>query len=369
MADELIEMIEELQRSGAALEKKHIEIATVNEELLGQQTESIEANLERWLADAKDYIKWNGEEGGVYPDVPLQDLPEELTDIIGDLIDDVSDMEDVEDSTGSSLSAMDDGLGWGVADGNMDNMSARGITGNVMPNNNEVGGRSGEGRSGKSTGQFVEKEATGKGGRNTPTRLVQSPFEKGTVIDRSKDPQGGATGGGKQSGVGGDGLRGITPDQKTDVQQRLPGQQAELKQKAEALLRELNVRNLPTGDLEDAVNKMEQIQKLSSAGQGLQIRQIRSGLLNSLKDAQTVMNSYAIGGAEKTARPQSAFPQSVTRVMNPRLTDTKRVSTPIFAPWPNLMQETNIWAPFQQQRKGIKAKKPFDWLCPVSYSA
>ena len=299
MADELIEMIEELQRSGAALEKKHIEIATVNEELLGQQTESIEANLERWLAGAKDYIKWNGEEGGVYPDVPLQDLPEELTDIIGDLIDDVSDMEDVEDSTGSSLSAMDDGLGWGVADGNMDNMSARGITGNVMPNNNEVGGRSGEGRSGKSTGQFVEKEATGKGGRNTPTRLVQSPFEKGTVIDRSKDPQGGATGGGKQSGVGGDGLRGITPDQKTDVQQRLPGQQAELKQKAEALLRELNVRNLPTGDLEDAVNKMEQIQKLSSAGQGLQIRQIRSGLLNSLKDAQTVMNSYAIGGAEK----------------------------------------------------------------------
>ena len=300
MADELIEMIEELQKSGAALEKKHIEIATVNEELLGQQADSIEANLERWLSDAKDYIKWNGEEGGVYPDVPLQDLPEELTDIIGDLIDDVSDMADVEDSTGSSLSAMDDGLGWGVADGNMDNMSARGITGNVMPNNNEVGGRSGEGRSGKSTGQFVEKEATGKGGRDTPTRLVQSPFEKGTVIDRSKDPQGGATGGGKQSGVGGDGLRGITPDQKTDVQQRLPGQQAELKQKAEALLRELSVRNLPTGDLEDAVNKMEQIQKSRSAGQGLHVKQIQSALLSSLKDAQTVMNAHAAGGAEKT---------------------------------------------------------------------
>ncbi len=300
MADELVEMIEELQKSGAALEKKHIEIATVNEELLGQQAESIEANLERWLSDSKDFIKWNGEEGGVNPDVPLQDLPEELTDIIGKLIDDVSDMADVEDSTGSSLSAMDDGLGWGVSDGNMDNMSARGITGNVMPNNNEVGGRSGEGRSGKSTGQFVEKEATGKGGRDTPTRLVQSPFEKGTVKDSSKDPQGGATGGGKQSGVGGDGLRGITPDQKPDVQQRLPGQQAELKQKAEALLRELNVRNLPTGDLEDAVNKMEQIQKNRSAGQGLQVRQIQSSLLSSLKDAQTIMNSKAGGGAEKS---------------------------------------------------------------------
>jgi len=300
MADELIEMIEELQKSGAALEKKHIEIATVNEELLGQQAESITANLERWLSDAKDNIKWNGEEGGVNPDVPLQDLPEELTDIIGDLIDDMKDMEDVEDSTGSSLSAMDDGLGWGVSDGNMNNMSARGITGNVMPNNNEVGGRSGEGRSGKSTGQFVEKEATGKGGRDTPTRLVQSPFEKGTVKDSSKDPQGGTTGGGKQSGLGGDGLRGVTPDQKPDVQQRLPGQQAELKQKAEALLRELNVRNLPTGDLEDAVSKMELIQKYRSAGQGLQVRQIQSDLLSSLKDAQTVMSSKALGGAEKS---------------------------------------------------------------------
>jgi len=300
MADELVEMIEELQKAGAALEKKHIEIATVNEELLGEQAESIESNLERWLADAKDFIKWNGEEGGVNPDVPLQDLPEELTDIIGELIDDVSDMEDVEDSSNSSLSAFDKGIGWGSGDGNMDDMSAKGITGNSMPNNNEVGGRSGEGRSGKSSGQFVEKEATGKGGRDTPTRLVQSPFEKGTVKDSSKDPQGGATGGGKQSGLGGEGLRGITPDQKPDVQQRLPGRQAELKQKAEALMRELNVRNLPTGDLEDAVNKMELIQKYRAAGQGLQVKQVQSELATALKDARAVLQAGAVGGAEKS---------------------------------------------------------------------
>ena len=300
MADEFIEMIEELQKAGAALEKKHIEIATVNEELLGQQAESIEANLERWLSDAKDHIKWVGEEAGIMPDVPLQDLPDELTDIIGELIDSLDDMEDVEDSTGSSLSSFDEGIGWGVSDGNMDDMSAKGITGNVMPNNNEVGGRSGEGRSGKSSGQFVEKEAHGKGGRDTPTRLVQSPFEKGTVKDYSKDPQGGATGGGKQSGVGGDGLRGITPDQKPDLQQRLPGKQAEMKQKAEALIRELNVRNLPTGDLEEAVNKMEQIQKFSSSGSGLKVRQVQSELISSLKDARMAIRSSAAGGVERS---------------------------------------------------------------------
>jgi len=301
MADELVEMIEELQKSGAALDKKHIEIATVGEELLGEQAESIETNLERWLSDARDHIKWNGEESGLMPDVPLQDLPDELTDIIGELIDDIADMEDVEDSTGSSLSAFDKGIGWGVSDGNMDNMSAKGITGNIMPNNNEVGGRSGEGRSGKSSGQFVEKEAHGKGGRDTPTRLVQSPFEKGTVIDTSKDPQGGATGGGKQSGLGGDGLRGITPDRKPDVEQRLPGKQAELRQKAEAIIRELNVRNLPTGDLEEAVNKMEQIQMYRSTGNGLQVQQVKSELASTLKDARVTLKSGALGGAEKSA--------------------------------------------------------------------
>ena len=300
MADELVEMIEELQKAGAALEKKHIEIATVAEELVGEQAETIETNLERWLSDNKDNIKWNGEDGETSPDVPLQDLPEEMTDIIGDLIDDVKDMEDVEDSTNDSLNSMDKGVGWGVSDGNMNDMSAKGITGNVMPNNNEVGGRSGEGRSGKSSGQFVEKEATGKGGRNTPTRLVQTPFEKGTVKDTSKDPQGGATGGGKQSGLGGEGLRGITPDQKPDVAQRLPGKQGELKQKAEALLRELNVRNLPTGDLEEAVNKMELIQKYRATGQGLQAKQVQSEMMSNLKDARAAMGAGVVGGLEKS---------------------------------------------------------------------
>jgi len=300
MADELVEMIEELQKAGAALEKKHIEIATVNEELLGEQAESITTNLERWLADSKDNIKWNGEEAGVTPDVPLQDLPAELTDIMGELIDDVKDMEDVEDSSNSSLSSMDKGIGWGSGDGNMNDMSAKGVTGNSMPNNSEVSGRSGEGRSGKSSGQFVEKEAVGKGGRDTPTRLVQSPFEKGTVKDSSKDPQGGATGGGKQSGLGGEGLRGITPTQKPDVQQRLPGKQAELKQKAEALMRELTVRNLPTGDLEEAVNKMELIQKYRATGQGLQVKQVASELLSSLKDARTAMKAGVNSGLEKS---------------------------------------------------------------------
>ena len=302
MAEELVEMYEELQRAGDALKKKeNIEIATLNEEAAIETAESIEQNLERWLADKQDGIKWNAEQGVDSPDIKMTDLPNELTDIIGELIESEDDMsQDNEDSTNATMVDKDDGLGWGTGDGNINSMQAKGITGNVLPNNNEVGGRSGEGRSGKSSGQFVEKEATGKGGRATPTRLTESPFEVGTVKDTSKEPGGGATGGGKQSGIGHEGLRGKTPDNNRDLEQRLPGKQVELKQKAEALLRKLTVQNLPTGDLEDAISKMELLSKYNSKGKGLEFRQAKDDVISSLMDAKTAVNVAVKSDVDKS---------------------------------------------------------------------
>jgi hypothetical protein len=303
MAEELVEMYEELQKAGDALKKKeNIEIATLNESAALETAESIEQNLERWLADKQDGIKWNAEQGEDSPDVNMTDLPNELTDIIGELIESEDDMsQENEDSTNSTMWDKDDGIGWRTGDGNINSMQAKGITGNVLPNNNEVGGRSGEGRSGKSSGQFVEKEATGKGGRVTPTRLTESPFEEGTVKDTSKDPGGGATGGGKQSGIGNEGLRGKTPDNNRDLEQRLPGKQVELKQKAEALLRKLTVQNLPTGDLEDAISKMEQLSKYNSKGKGLNFRQAKDDVISSLLDAKSAVNEAVKSDIDKNA--------------------------------------------------------------------
>lgn len=302
LAEELVELYEELQKAGEALEGKQTEIATIAEQMGVELAESIETNLERWLADQKDTTKWNAEESGEFPDVPLQDLPQELTDIVGDLIDSVEDMTESEDSTNSYLGSFDEGAGWGVSDGNIDDMSAKGITGNIMPNDNEVGGRSGEGRSGKSSGQFVEETATGKGGRDTPTRLTHSPFEAGTVADSSTDPQGGATGGGKQSGTGGEGLRGITPDQDPDVAERLPGNQIELKQKAEALMRTLTIHNLPTGDLEEAIAAMDILTARGSNAPGIDLRQVHSDAIASLREAGAAVSAALRSGVDVTRR-------------------------------------------------------------------
>jgi hypothetical protein len=301
MADELVEMYEELQKAGDALNKKKIkEIATLAENTAMDSSVAVAANLERWLADNKDSIKWNAEENGEAPDIPLTDLPAELTDIIGDLIETEDDMgEDTQDSTNSFSYSSDEGLGWGVMDGNIDSMQAKGITGNVLPNNNEVGGRSGEGRSGKSSGQFVEKTATGKGGRKTPTRLTQSPYEKGTVEDTSKDAQGGASGGGKQSGIGDEGLIGVTPDQDPDIKQRLAGTQGELRQRAEALLRKLGKRELPTGELREALNKMAKLQSLQTKGNEIEVKQLKREIAGALRNAKIALVLSINAGQEK----------------------------------------------------------------------
>lgn len=310
MADEFVEIYEELQKAGDALKNKKIEIATLAENTAFDSAKAVAANIERWLSDHTDNIKWIAEEDGKSSDTDLTDLPSELTDIIGELIEQEEDMsEDTSDSSNSFAYDSDEGLGWGVSDGTIDSMQAKGITGNILPNNNEVGGRSGEGRSGKSTGQFVEKEAHGKGGRKTPARLVQSPFEKGTVDDKSTDPQGGATGGGKQSGLGDEGLGGVTPDQTQRKGERLSGNQAELKQRIVTVLKRLEDRNLPTGDIRDALLKISELGQLGDGG-GVAARRLKATAAAALRRAQAALDTVAQADREhQKNRIRNPFPQ------------------------------------------------------------
>jgi hypothetical protein len=109
------------------------------------------------------------------------------------------------------------------------------VTGNQMPKDMEIQGRSGEGRDARALGEFVGAEAEGKGGRRSPTRLTPEPFSQGVVNDKSQEAPGGATGGGKKAGVGGKGLEGPAPDSQEDITQRLQGKQAAIRNEAERL--------------------------------------------------------------------------------------------------------------------------------------
>jgi hypothetical protein len=292
---ELIEVWAEVEKAAEALQGRNIELAVPLEQSGLELAEELTTNLEKWLPDTRDRIKWNMEDIPDDLDVPMAELPEELEDLIGELLDEEEDLaEDVEDLSSGWADSLDKGAGWGTEDGPISNYSAQGKTGNRSPNSSEIGGRSGEGRSGRSHGEMVEEEATGKGGRKTPTRLTEDPWEGKSVKDSSNDPLGGATGGGKLSGTGGDGLRGPkSPDIKGDLG-RLRGRQVEIRQRAEKLNRTLSGMGLPTDGLERSIGVMKDLERLLGDGdvrgfsrrKGVLIETLQKGKGEILRDAR-----------------------------------------------------------------------------------
>jgi len=130
-----------------------------------------------------------------------------------------------------------------------------------------VGGRAGEGRQGKSSGEFVGDEAVGKGGRKTPSRLTPDPIVKGQIKDHSKQSAGGATGGGKESGKGGEGLEGPVPNSPGPRNaERLAGKQAALRNKAESIDLKFQVANFHHTDLKNMIEVMAQVERDVKAG-------------------------------------------------------------------------------------------------------
>lgn len=270
MLSELVEIQTELKMAEGALTKKTADIAVPLEQLGYEMAEEVKTHMEKWLPDSPDRERWSQEESLTDEDkeAPMAELPGELEDLIGELMEEEEDLfDEMEDVSSSAADSLDAGAGWDAMDGPISNMSASGVTGNRLPNSSEIGGRSGEGRSGKSSGEFVGNEAIGKGGRKTPSRLTADAFEKGQVADHSRDPQGGATGGGKESGQGGEGLEG--PQRRAygarDLQ-RLAGKQATLRNKAESIDLKFQIMNYHHTDLEKMIDEMGRIERDLKAG-------------------------------------------------------------------------------------------------------
>jgi len=262
LLEEIVQTYSEVEMAKDALQKKAVEIATPLEENGAELAESIETNIEKWLPDTPDRDQWKMEEPLEDFQSPMAELPKELQDLVGDLMEQEEDlMSDMEDATSSWAGSFDKGVGWDAMDGPISNMTAKGVTGNRLPNSSEIGGRSGEGRTGKSGGEFVGQEAVGKGGRRTPTRLTPDPFEKGRVNDKSQEPPGGSTGGGKLSGSGSEGLEGPVPPELDQLMGALAGRQAEIRNKAEKIRDRFEVLNYPTEEISDVIKLMKSVEK------------------------------------------------------------------------------------------------------------
>ena len=228
---ELISVKSDVTMAKDALSQKAVEIATAIEDNGIENAKELTANLEKWLPDVPDRQEWKMENPTDDMNINTEqpNLPSQLEDLVGDLLEQEEELfDEMQDQTGKYTMSGDKGIGWDAMDGPISNMNAQGVTGNQLPNANEMSGRSGEGRQGKSSGEYVEDKAVGKGGRRTPTRLTPEPFQKGEINDQSTEPAGGSTGGGKLSGSGGEGLEGPVPPPLAKEMQRLAGKQADL---------------------------------------------------------------------------------------------------------------------------------------------
>ena len=294
LLDEFVEMISHVESSESNLKKGDVHMAVSEAQIGLELAEEITSNLERWLSEFPDYRKWELEEPSKEYEVPEAELPSELEDIIGELIEQEEDMrEEIEDLTSSWMDSLDKGAGWTVMDGPISNMSAKGITGNLMPNQQEIGGRSGEGRTGRSYGEMVEKTATGKGGRKTPARLTPDNLEPGKIDDKSGQNPLGPTGGGKLSGWGSEGLRGVSSDFtfKYDI---LSKKQKELIEKAEKLIRSLKVLNIYNPQLEKAISSMKKFQIQLKEGRYEELLKTKYIIISQLKQAYNTLVKKSI---------------------------------------------------------------------------
>jgi len=313
---ELLEVYSEVTMAKDALKKGATEIAVSLEEMGLEGAKELSTNIEKWLVDTPDRIKWTQEDPLTKTDTPMAELPKELEDMIGELMEQQEDiMEEAEDTAANWTDSIDKGAGWDAADGPIASMSAKGVTGNQLPNNNDMGGRSGEGRSGRSQGEFVEDTATGKGGRNTPTRLDPTPFQKGQITDTSKDPVGGATGGGKMSGQGGAGLEGPVPPAMKEQMQRLAQKQAELRNAAERLNLQYKLGKYDNFKMLESIALMRRVESDLGANRYQNLMYRKDVLLDALSESRTLVGGQISVKYDTTPQAQTKLHDDIHDAM------------------------------------------------------
>ncbi|OQA01860.1 MAG: hypothetical protein BWY71_00228 [Planctomycetes bacterium ADurb.Bin412] len=258
LTDNLSTIFEEIEKQA---KPPRTEIATPLEEGAKALAEQVAEDLEMWMPDTVDSVRWVMEDPmeGMF-EVPETPLPSSLQDMIGDLIEDMSDFDEgADDITGAWGGNMQ--VGWGIEDGPISSFAALGKTGNRLPNASEMTGRSGAGRRGRASGQMVGDTSRALEGRPTPARLTSEPYEAGVPkADKQLDPRG-ATGGGKKTGGGTRGLQGGTPPDFVKDMERLAQHQAILREKAQRIARELNLQGKPLGTMQRAIDLMETIEQ------------------------------------------------------------------------------------------------------------
>jgi len=290
IANDYKEMVEQIEAASRKLDQKLVEMAVPREQAGREMAESLAEEMEMWLPAGADNLKWMMEEPLDMPEIPMVELPDQLHDLIGELIEEQDELNDMaEDLTSAWADSIAEGAGWEVAGGPISNFSAVGKTGNQLPDDNEISGRSGEGRSGRSQGQMVEDVAKGLSGRKTPTRNTNDPYEQGVVKELQEMATSGATGGGKARGGGREGLEGDSPPPLYDGLEYMKDWQKRLRSKAQRTAGQLRMIRMTSPDMSEIIELMKQAERDADDGRYQEMFQTQRMVLSRLRRAQDLV--------------------------------------------------------------------------------
>ncbi len=225
--------------------------------------------MEMWLMAKADVVKRNTEQidkEEMKAPIGQVTMPEELQDIIGDLMEQEEEKErEADDSTTNQGDANPDS-GWGIAEGEFTSFNASGKSGNERPEHKDQDGRSQVGRAGMSDGEVMARSGkVNAGDKNIDKRRTQDSSQSGDVEEEGHSDAV-ATGGGKNSGYsqekGMEGGEGATRrDTKVDSASA-ESTRAQLTRNAEAVYGQAQLNNLRTYDLKKYIAFSKQLETL-----------------------------------------------------------------------------------------------------------
>ncbi|MBI2193577.1 MAG: DUF4175 family protein [Planctomycetes bacterium] len=271
--EHLIDLMEDVYRAVSDAvkkgEAKEFRNMLMKEEMAVLMADSIPDNGEAFLTNSLgsktkwDFEDWPEEER---PETKLPPIPPNMHDTLGDLLDAQEDLaEDADDMNSQMHFGATDNTGLIGGDGGpASNWMAKGRSGNTKPKNNEVGGRSGSGRTGKTSGEFVDAADVAKEGRETEDRYTKEQAMEGFVPTKGeKKRAGGSTStGGKRSDEATEfGLRGDAPINWSHQRMKLKEKQDDLRLKTELFVNKLKeITGQPDFDANSALLLMQEVQ-------------------------------------------------------------------------------------------------------------
>ena len=285
-----------------------------------EETKKIPEDMEMFLPNTSNTVN-NLDENFDNTEIPKLDnlpLPDELTDIVGELQKEQEDLAAKVQGAASNqvLKAMQQG--GPIMDGPQSGYSAQGKSGNQKPMDFEQGGRSAGGREGESNGEMVGKTADDLEGRAAKVRRTDDPMQSGNVDDPSgKAADAKATGGGKASGFSQrEGMDGDAPLRASRAphqaaENALAAAQAQLAQKTSRQAAQASLLFLRADRLQAVAGLMQESQAALSEGRVADFEGLHRKIMTQLRDAQGQLatgqpaRSLATGERPRTDERQS----------------------------------------------------------------